>query len=80
MRSLVVCAAVLTLSASAAGSETLYCSTSFQGYRVCQGPSGYTSTEWSRDGMRFGQDSQGHRWTSSRWQGFTTTTVTPPDR
>jgi hypothetical protein len=30
---------------SAASAETLTCSTSFQGYRVCQGPGGYRSTE-----------------------------------
>ena len=51
-------------------------STSFEGYRVCSGPSGYVSTEWDRDGMRFGRD--GNRWTTSRWRDTTITTVTPP--
>ena len=67
-------------SASAAGSETLYCSTSFQGYKICSPPDGYTSTEWSRDGMRFGQDSDGNRWTTKRWRDGTITTITPPQR
>ena len=31
----------------------------------------------SRDGIRFGQDSDGNRWTTSHWNGFDTTTVTP---
>jgi hypothetical protein len=57
--------------------RTLTCST-WQGITTCQGPGGYRSTEWDRDGMRFGQDNQGDRWTTSRWQGIETTTVTPP--
>ena len=48
-----------------------------QGYLVCQGADGYRSTEWSRDRMRFGQDSDGDRWSTSRWQGPETTTVWP---
>ena len=56
----------------------LFCTTSFPGYRVCDDGHGYRSTEWSRDGMRFGQDSDGNHWTTSRWQGVTTTTITPP--
>ena len=39
-----------------------------RGYRVCQDSQGYRSTEWDRDGMRFGQDSDGDRWTTSRWR------------
>jgi hypothetical protein len=35
----------------------------------------HSSTEGSRDGMRFGQDSDGNRWTTFRWQGRETTTV-----
>ena len=53
------------------------CSTSFQGYRVCQGPDGARSTEWDRDRMTIGQDSDGSRWTTSRRQGVDTTTVEP---
>jgi hypothetical protein len=46
------------------------CSTAFQGFRVSSGPTAIHSTEWGRDGMRFGQDSDGNR-----WQGRETTTV-----
>ena len=46
-------------------------------YRICQAPNGYHSTEWSRDRMWFGQDSDGDRWSTSRWQGPETTTVWP---
>ena len=55
----------------------IYCSTSFQGYRICTSPDGRSSTEWEWQGMTVGQDSDGNRWTTSRWQGITTTTVTP---
>jgi hypothetical protein len=55
-------------NAAPALAETLYCTTSFQGYRVCDDGHGYSSIEWSRDGMRFGQDSDGNRWTTSRWR------------
>jgi|HubBroStandDraft_6_1064221.scaffolds.fasta_scaffold906713_2 hypothetical protein len=57
--------------------ETLYCSTR-QGIRTCSSPDGYRSTERSRDGMRFGQDSDGYRWTTSRWRDTTITTLKPP--
>jgi hypothetical protein len=66
--------------ATPALADPVYCSTLFQGYRVCQGPDGYRSTEWSRDGMRFGQDSDGRTWMTSRWQGIETTTVERPGR
>jgi hypothetical protein len=33
-------------------------------------------TEWQD--RTYGDDSEGTRWTTSRWQGFETTTVTPP--
>ena len=76
--SLVTAAALIGVSPALAA--PLYCSTSFQGYRVCQDSQGYRSTEWDRDGMRFGQDNQGNLWTTSRWQGIETTTVEPPGR
>ena len=71
----VVAAATSALSPALAGPVT--CSTSFQGYRVCSGPGGYTSTETQWQGMTIGQDSDGNRWTTSRWQGVDTTTVEP---
>ena len=49
---IIYCAALI--QSTAALGETLTCSTSFQGYRVCQDSQGYRSTEWDRDGMRFG--------------------------
>ena len=78
MRAIIILTAALIQSAAAMG-ETLTCST-FQGYRVCQDLHGYRSTEWDRDGMTIGQDSDGRRWTTSRWQGIETTTVEPPGR
>jgi hypothetical protein len=74
---LVFCAAVALIAAvtPALAAEPLACSTSFQGYRVCSGPGGYRSTETSGRGMVVGEDNQGRRWTTSRWQGFETTTV-----
>ena len=71
----IVIAALIGVSPALA--DPLYCSTSFQGYRVCQDSHGYRSTEWDRDGMTIGQDSDGNRWTTSTWQGIETTTVEP---
>ena len=62
---------------SAASAETLTCSTSFQGYRVCQGPGGYRSTETQWQGMTIGQDSDGNRWTTSRWRNTDITAFEP---
>jgi hypothetical protein len=42
---------IVLMAATPASAQTLTCSTSFQGYRVCQDPDGYRSTEWERDGM-----------------------------
>ena len=71
--------AVLVQSTSTLDAEPLYCST-WNGIRVCSGPGGHTSTEWGWHGMRLGQDSDGNRWTTSRWRDFETTTVTRPER
>ena len=59
---LVVIISAALASITPALAETLTCATSFQGYRICPGPGGYRSTEWERDGMRFGEDSDGNRW------------------
>jgi hypothetical protein len=77
LRALIVIGTALAC-AIPAHAQTMTCSTSFQGYRVCQDSHGYRSTEWDRDGMRFGQDNQGDRWTTSRWRDMETTTITPP--
>ncbi len=49
-------------------------SSTAQGYRVCQGPDGYRSTEseWMR--FKISKDNRGAKWTSSRWNGLETTT------
>jgi hypothetical protein len=60
--------------AAPAFAEPLYCSTSFQGYRVCSSPSGYVSHETQWQGFTIGDDNRGNRWTKSRWQGFEITT------
>ena len=60
--------------------ETLYC-TDWQGIRTRQDGHGYVSRETEWRGMTLGDDSDGARWTTSRWQGFETTTVWPrPER
>lgn len=66
--------------ATLAISVAVYCSTSFQGYRICTSPDGRTSTEWERQGMRLGQNSDGDRWTTTPWRDTTITTVTPEPR
>jgi hypothetical protein len=55
----------------------LFCTMSFQGYRVCDDGDGYRSTEWQWNGMTIGQDSNGNRWTTSRWRDGDIITVTP---
>ena len=76
----VIMIATLDIS-SPALAQTVTCITSSQGYRVCDDGHGHKTTEWDRDGMRFGEDSDGNRWTTSRWQDREITTVTPhPER
>jgi hypothetical protein len=60
---------------SVASAETLACLTTFQGYRVCQGPDGYRSIEIEWMGFTTGRDNRGDDWTSSTWNGLETTTV-----
>jgi hypothetical protein len=79
MRAMLIASLVSALAASPALAQTVTCTTSFQGYRICDDGHGHSTTEWERDGMRFGEDNQGNRWTTSRWQGIDTTTVTPPE-
>jgi hypothetical protein len=76
---LTFCAAAILviIAASPALAETLVCSTSSQGYRVCSSPGGYHLTEWRWRGMTLGQDSDGSRWTTSRWMGVDITTIEP---
>ena len=90
-KELAFCAAAILIVIAAYGSalaETLTCSTSVQGYHVCQGPGGYRSTEtpWQGSyrstetpwqGMTVGKDNQGDRWTTSRWRDIDITTIEP---
>jgi hypothetical protein len=80
MRALIIATAFVSVGVSPALAETLFCSTSFQGYRVCDDGHGYRSTEWEWQGMTIGQDSDGSRWTTSRWRDGDITTVTRPER
>jgi hypothetical protein len=57
--------------------DTLTCST-FTAVRTCLGDHGYRSTESQWQGRTFGQDSDGNRWTTSRWRDIETSTVEPP--
>ena len=47
-----------------ADAETLRCSTSFQGYRTCQGSDGFRSFEWDNGGYHYGGDNRGNKWTT----------------
>jgi hypothetical protein len=76
---IIILAAVLVQGADPLVADMLTCS-QWQSFTTCSSPSGATSTEWSRDGMRFGQDSDGNRWTTSRWRDVRRTTVEPPGR
>jgi hypothetical protein len=68
MRTLIATVAVLTCSM-------------WQGIRTCSGPGGTVSHESTRRGVTTGEDSDGDRWSSSRWLGVeTTTVVTSPER
>jgi hypothetical protein len=49
----------IVLAAAPASAQTVTCATNLQGYRVCQAPDDYRSTERSRD----------------RWMGRDTTAV-----
>jgi hypothetical protein len=69
--------AIALTAAATAHAQAVTCATSFQGYRICQGPDGYRSTEWEREGMRFGQNNRGDRWSTSQWRDREITTVTP---
>jgi hypothetical protein len=73
--SLVSAAALTSMTPAHAGPLT--CST-WQQITTCQDGRGYVSRELQWQGMTIGDDNDGARWTTDRWQGFTTTTVTPP--
>jgi hypothetical protein len=68
---------VIAASMTPASAGTLYCST-WQGIRTCSSPDGYLSRETEWQGRTYGDDSDGARWTSWRWQDREITTMTPP--
>ena len=71
--------AALIQSTATLDSQTLTCST-WQGITTCSSPGGYLSHETEWQGRTNGWDNQGDTWSTSRWQGIETTTVTPPER
>jgi hypothetical protein len=75
MRAAIIVAALTSMPPALAG--TLTC-TDWQGIRTCQDGHGYTSRETLWQDWTYGDDSDGDRWTTSRWQGRDITTVTPP--
>jgi hypothetical protein len=77
---IVIVTAALTQSSGALDSQTLTCST-WQQITTCQGPGGYVSHELHWQDRTIGDDNQGDRWSTSRWNGIDITTVEPsPER
>ncbi len=76
-RAAVALVVLLIPGAVALGSETLTCSTSSQGIRVCTGPGGYVSREWQWQDRVIGDDSNGVGWVTTPWRDGTITTITP---
>jgi hypothetical protein len=73
----IILGVVAMLTAAPALSQTITCTTA-QGIRTCLGPHGYLSREWDWQGMTFGSDNQGRKWTRSRSNTLDFLTVTPP--
>jgi hypothetical protein len=64
--------ALITLGAiiAPAYAETLYCTTSFQGYRTCSTAGNtYKSFEWDNNGYHYGDDNRGNKWTTFKGGG-----------
>ena len=66
----------IALMVAPASAQTVTCST-WQGMRTCTSPDGYVSHESTWNGITTGDDNQGDRWTTSRWQDREITTVAP---
>ena len=76
MRAIIAVAAALAgMSPALAGPLTF---STWHGIRTCHDGHGYVCRETEWQDRTYGDDSEGTRWTTSRWQGFETTTVTPP--
>jgi hypothetical protein len=68
MRSVMVIAASLIQSTVALASKPIDCST-WQQITTCSSPDGYVSHESTWNGITTGDDNQGNKGTSWRWQG-----------
>jgi hypothetical protein len=78
MRAIITVVAItIYTSMTQVNAETLTCST-WQQITTCQDGHGYVSHETQWQGRTYGDDSDGVRWSTSRWQGFETTTVERP--
>ena len=51
MRAIIIAVAAALASMTPASAGTLTCSTSSQGYRICQDQHGHRCIEWERDGL-----------------------------
>ena len=69
-------ALLIALTITPASVQPLTCST-WQGMRTCMSSDGYVSRESTWNGITTGEDNQGDRWTTSRWQDRQIITVTP---
>ena len=73
---IIIASTVLVQGAGPLDAETLTC-LAIAG--PCQSPSGCVSHDTTWNGITTG-DTQGNRWTTSRWQAIETTPVEPPGR
>jgi hypothetical protein len=81
-RRLLIVGAIVVIwivGALVAHAETVTCSTSFQGYSICQGPNGYRSFEWENGGSLYGDDNRGNKWMTIPGQ-WGDTTINRRDR
>jgi len=74
MRITILAFGAALMAVAPADAQTLTCSV-WQDIRICQGPSGYRSTETQWQGLTTGRDNRGNEWTTSHWNGLETTTV-----
>jgi hypothetical protein len=72
---IIILAAMLAATPAVAG--TITCTT-VNTVRSCRGPNGYTSTEVMSNGMVFGRDSDGRKWTETHSNTLDFLKVAPP--
>jgi hypothetical protein len=68
---------IALMTAAPASAQTLTCSETFQGYRVCQKPDGYRSTETQWQGMTIGDDNRATGGREANGRGGRLIIVTP---